>query len=202
MIRLLSPQSRKSRMMSKIFRQKEEGASLIELLVAIAISGVLIGGIATAVMQVMIVKAMSANMVTATKQVENAFHYLIKDVQMSQNITAPEELEEPEWLEFTWYWADEDAPYHWVDYEIEEDKLYRHETAFKLEDDELVLVRELRIRVAQYIDTDLLHWELSGQGTDEENLEITIAATVGGYRSATETRVIAVAPRRTPVPAY
>lgn len=163
----------------KIYRQNEGGFMVVELLVALVITGIVIIGISTMIFQVLTVKAMSANTITVTKQVESALHHLIRDVQMSQNISQTE----TEWLVLEWTWDD---GYHRVAYEIEADKLYRNHTISGLP--------ETRSLVAQYIDTGLVDWTLMG----EESVNITVAASIGGYKPASETRTIQVAQRVTP----
>ena len=155
----------------------------MELLIAITITGIILIGISTMIFQVLTVKAMSANTVTVTKQVENALHHLIRDVQMSQNIGETE----TEWLVLEWTWDDGD---HRVAYEIEADRLYRNHT--------ISGSPEARTLVAQYIDTGLINWELLGEEPADEIVKITVAASVGGYKPASETRTIQVVPRVTP----
>lgn len=166
----------------KIFRQNEDGFMAMELLIAMVITSIIIIGVSTMIFQILTVKAMSANTVAVTKQVESALHHLIRDVQMSQNIGKTE----TEWLVLEWTWDDGD---HRVAYEIEADKLYRNHTLSGSPGD--------RTLVAQYIDTSLINWELAGEEFTEESVNITIAASIGGYKPASETRTIQVVSRVT-----
>jgi len=74
-----------------IFRtliKKQHGFTLIELLVSMAIVGVLGGGIVTAIAQIGNVADINNAHITAVIQVENAIHYINRDVQSAQIVTA------------------------------------------------------------------------------------------------------------------
>jgi hypothetical protein len=167
----------------KICRQGECGFMLMELMIAIVITGIIIIGVSTLIFQVLAVNAMSSNTLTVTKQVESALHHLNRDVQMSENITGTE----TEWLVLEWAWDDGN---HRVAYEIEGDRLFRSHT--------ISGSLESRSLVAQYIDTDLMNWELITAETAAESANITVAASVGGYEPATAIRTIQVLSRVTP----
>ena len=66
----------------KILRN-QKGFTLVEVLIAIAITAAIGAGLAMAVFEVIQVNAMSNNRMEAIKQVENAFHYIIRDAQMT-----------------------------------------------------------------------------------------------------------------------
>jgi prepilin-type N-terminal cleavage/methylation domain-containing protein len=70
----------------KIFHKSQPGFTLIEIIVALAITGVLAAVIATSIYQVSMVNAGSTSRVSAVTQVENAVHYINRDVQMSQKV--------------------------------------------------------------------------------------------------------------------
>jgi len=170
----------------KIYRQKEGGFTLVELMVAIAISGMIITVVATMVVQIVAVSAIGDNTVTAAGQVENAFTFVVRDVQMSRSIVDPETYEDSEWLVLEWLWGEDE---HRVAYEIEGDRLYRNHTINGSDEE--------RMLVAQYIDEDLCSWEPPDE--ESEAMKITIVATVGGYQTATEPRIVEVTSRITSV---
>ena len=64
-------------------RTKLRGFTLIEMLVAVAIAGVIIAAIAATTTQTLSVSASTANHEDVIKQLENALHYLDRDVQMA-----------------------------------------------------------------------------------------------------------------------
>jgi len=200
-----------SRIFSRIYLKNESGFTLIELMLAILITGILVTGIATAILQVMAVKALSSNILTASTQVENVYHYLIRDIQMCQNVTAEEE---GSLIVLRWSWPEMD-PYHRVDYQLDEDTgdLYRIHRIY--ENDGTTLASETRLRVARFIDADpdltkcIVYPELCcfvdprdeeectecPESDEQQSVEITISASIGGYKGRTETRVIEVTPR-------
>jgi prepilin-type N-terminal cleavage/methylation domain-containing protein len=63
----------------------QRGFTLIEMLVALAITGFMISGVASTVSQVITVNALSANRMQVIKQVENAGNSLFRDAQMAKN---------------------------------------------------------------------------------------------------------------------
>jgi prepilin-type N-terminal cleavage/methylation domain-containing protein len=69
-----------------LFR-KECGFTLLELLVSMAITGFLGAGIVSAIVQIEKVADIDQARVIAVKQVENAIHYINRDVQSAQIVT-------------------------------------------------------------------------------------------------------------------
>ena len=67
--------------------KKQRGFTLIEVLVSLAIIGILGGGIAAAIFQIGNVADIDSAHVTAVKQVETAIHYINRDVQSAQIVT-------------------------------------------------------------------------------------------------------------------
>jgi prepilin-type N-terminal cleavage/methylation domain-containing protein len=68
----------------KMFFHKQEGYTLIELLIALAITGVVSTGVATAMYELKKVGDAHFTHMTAVNQVENALHYINRDVQSAQ----------------------------------------------------------------------------------------------------------------------
>jgi prepilin-type N-terminal cleavage/methylation domain-containing protein len=83
----------------KTLLRNQIGYTLIEVIVGLAISGILGGGIITGIYQIGRVNEMSNARVTSVKQLENALYYLNRDVQMSQSI---ESNGEDYWLKLNW----------------------------------------------------------------------------------------------------
>ena len=71
----------------KLLFKNQRGFTLIEVLVAMAISGLLGTGVVMASAQIFNVNGVGNARITAVKQVENAIHYLNRDVQMAQTVT-------------------------------------------------------------------------------------------------------------------
>jgi prepilin-type N-terminal cleavage/methylation domain-containing protein len=66
--------------------KNQRGFTLVELLIAIAITGLIGGGITTAIYQMFIVSDASTNRMTAVKQVQNAVNWVSRDAQMAQTV--------------------------------------------------------------------------------------------------------------------
>jgi prepilin-type N-terminal cleavage/methylation domain-containing protein len=82
----------------------ERGFTLIEILIALAITGFLAVGIGTAIVQIGSVSDISNSRVTAVKQIENAIHYINRDVQQAQKV---EINGTGYWIRLTWVsWDD------------------------------------------------------------------------------------------------
>jgi type II secretory pathway pseudopilin PulG len=87
----------------------QSGFTVIEAIVALAITGFLGVGIFTALYQVRTVNNIDNARVTAVKQVENAVHHINRDVQMAQkiDIDGTDQDGGDYWLKLTWTsWED------------------------------------------------------------------------------------------------
>jgi prepilin-type N-terminal cleavage/methylation domain-containing protein len=73
----------------KPFRARPKAFTLIELLVAVAILGVIVGGLTLTISQVISVNASSMSRETVIKEVESAVQYISRDAQQAQRATFP-----------------------------------------------------------------------------------------------------------------
>jgi prepilin-type N-terminal cleavage/methylation domain-containing protein len=161
------------------------GFTLLEIIIAIAISGVL--GVATvgAIFQIGNINSLDNAHVIAVKQVENGLHYIIRDVQMVQHPAAGTDLAFPLTLSWkTW----EDNKTIQVVYSVNPDG---------------ELIRQYsenggaatNLRVAKFVSSDSAktHWSYDS-ATRWMTVKITATGT-SGPKQAEETRIISIIPR-------
>jgi len=72
--------------------KNQKGFTAIELLLALAITGVVSTGIAGSIFQVFEMNALTSNRVIAITEVENAGYWITRDAKMAQSIIADEPL--------------------------------------------------------------------------------------------------------------
>jgi prepilin-type N-terminal cleavage/methylation domain-containing protein len=165
----------------------QAGFTLLELLVSIAILGFIMSGVSLAVMQIMTVNASSTNRVAAIREVQNAGYWVSLDGQQAQEVLfddpATEDIDELLYLS----WIDWDSGDRLtVVYNLNEDQLVR--TVYKNG------ALDSQTAVAHFISA------VECNLTDPLNpankaISLTITATVGGFRQASETRVYEIIPR-------
>ena len=162
----------------KKLKKDQRGLTLVELLIVIAITGIITGGITMSIFQVFNINTRTANRMAAVSQVENAGSWVSPDVQMAREIDT-----ESEFLKLTWIEIEEAANYtHEVTYAITPDNKLQREHSIDS-------VPDSSIKVAEYIDLagTYCDWDY-----DNKILTFTVTATVG---EQSETREYKVKPR-------
>lgn len=164
--------------------RNQRGFTLIEILVAIALVGLIAGGITAAIMQILTINTRASNHMIVVRQVQQAGKEVSKDALQSQNITCGGGSGFP----LTFNWTD------WEDVE--------NEVVYTLQDMPSssglkMLARNHTINgtmeatalpvVAQYIDPDQTSCVWDG-----DVLSFTVTATVGDQ---SETRIYEIEPR-------
>ena len=99
----------------------QRGFTLIEVIVTLAITGLIGLGAATATVQVLNQGARNSDYTTASRHTMNAIYWISRDAQMSQTI----EPDEASGFPLTLSWTEWDNSEHQVTYSIEDDKLRR-----------------------------------------------------------------------------
>ena len=167
----------------------QRGFSLVELLIAMTISGILIAGLTTGIVQVMVSNAGSIAHMTAVKEVENAVHWLSRDAEMAQTINGnnvssfnitPVPFSSAN-LSMSW---NNEFPYNSnnissVTYSVAGGALQRSFTTQGEPPSITIIVPHLGAS----------NWGFSG------NFSFNITANISGFRPASETRTITVLPR-------
>ena len=160
--------------------EHQAGFTLIEVLVALAITGFIGVGITMAIYKVMNVNALSTNHVIAVKQVENAAYWINRDARMAQIIQPGGGAGFPLNLS----WVEWDNTTRDVSYAITNGQLQRGISTNGAPPTQMM--------IAQDIDSnpDNTHCQYAN-GV----FSFKVTASLSGFRSASETRMAEVVPR-------
>ena len=158
-------------------RKDQRGLTLVELMIAIALAGIVTAGITMTVAHLFSGSTRTSNHMTAVRQVQSAGYWVSKDALQAQNVT-PDGGDSGFPLTLTWEW---DGTMNKAVYTIEDSKLQRARFVGGVSAGTGV--------IAQYIDPDP---EETSCMWDGEVLTLKVTATVGGQ---SETRVYEVQPR-------
>lgn len=161
----------------RLVHSNQRGVTLIELLLAVAITGIVTGGITMTFFQVLTGNARTSSHMTAIKQVQNAGYWISHDAKMAQDVDTDDDPGTPELELVTLTWTEWDNTAHQVTYDIVNGELKRTEGATETV-------------VARYIDSTKTKCEMTG-----DKLILTVTATVTGSQERSETRVYEVIPR-------
>jgi prepilin-type N-terminal cleavage/methylation domain-containing protein len=148
------------------------GFTLIELVLAIAIAGIITGGITMTIFQVINGNIRTSNHMTAVRQVQNAGYWVSLDAQMAKEVG----LGATSGFPLTLNWIDWDGMVHRVTYTLDGTELWRDYNG------------QLG-PVAQFINPDPAKTSCDWDGSV---LTFTVTATV---QEQTETRIYEVIPR-------
>jgi len=154
----------------------QRGFTFIELLIALAITGLIASALTMTIYQVITVPIQSSNHMTAVKQVESAIHWLNRDVQQAQILEVGEDAGFP--LSLTW--VEWDNTVHQITYTIEDGELERAHSIDGAE--------PTRSIVALCIESDPLQTNCQFNDVDGV-LTFRITASITGFKPSTETRV-------------
>jgi prepilin-type N-terminal cleavage/methylation domain-containing protein len=167
--------------------REQRGFTLIELLIAVAITALVTGAIATTIYQVITGNAQSSNHITAVRQVQNAGYWITRDGQQAQVIDdSPSGADE--FLILTWNnWTEGED--HQVTYTIVGNDLRRRIVVVNLATGNTI--SDTEFIVARFVDTGNTSVTLNGNV-----LALTVTATVSDFpRVVSETREYQIVPR-------
>ncbi len=184
-------------MLKKLFHKhgSQKGFTLVELLVAVAITAVIGSVITMSISQLFSVSISDKNRMTAVKQVENALHYINRDVQMAdRRLISPDDGSTGYFimglnLQWTDYTLDPVVKIS-VDYTLDADGVLERVYTIKENNEEENIISTVTTNIASHIDSVNSYYSFDG-----EMLEIKITASVGGFKSVTESRTLQVKPR-------
>lgn len=160
--------------------KSQRGFTLNEMLVALAILVVIAPAIGMSIFQVLSVNSLTANHLTAVKQVENAVYCISRDALMTQTVQTGGGSGFP--INLTW--VEWDNTSNNVTYTTQNGELQRAHSINGGQPTSTV--------VAQYINTDSGATNCQFAGGV---LTFKITASLGGFRPASEIRVCKVVPR-------
>ncbi len=149
---------------------------MVELVMAMGVSAIIVSGSTATIYQVFMNNAQNTAHMTAVKQVENALHFMVRDIQMSQNIQT-DNLTGDEILKLRW--IDWDNTTYQVIYSLTNGELFRNYSLGG------------QTTVSRYIAT----LDVSPKPYGNGKVTVSISVTIGGARPASETREVEILPR-------
>jgi len=195
----LPPRLRKERGIQgvRLIHKNQRGFTLVELLVAIAITAFITGGITMVIFQVFSGNARSSNHMIAVRQVQNAGFWISQDAQMAQTVLLEWPEEDPPGTRFplSLSWTEWDGTRHQVIYTLEnmtdgDKQLQRQHLTYDVVGNPIGDETSI---VARYIIPGLA---LTSLDYTAGVLTFTVTASVGnGSQEESETRVYEITPR-------
>ena len=179
----------------KKLKKGEKGFTLVELLIAMLLTGIVATAITGTILYVLNVNFSTANRMSAVRQVRNVGFWISPDVQMARDVVPENNPATPELLTLSWTdWATNDT--HKVIYTLEnmpsgEFKRLQREHKIYIDSE---LDSTTTTIVAEYIDPDQtsIAPDQPCVFPDCGAFDFTVTATVGGQ---SETRQYEVEPR-------
>lgn len=176
----------KSTYVSNLYRHQQKGFTLLETLIALMITGIVAGGVIMVISGIITNNSRNLAHMAAIKQVENAVHWISRDVQMAQHITIDGSGAFP--LTFTCVWLNWDNTSCQVVYTVDESGMRRDYT----EQVNGVTVKNSNITIARNIVLDPA--KTFCQYSDSV-FDLTLTAEVNNIPGSSETRVVSIRPR-------
>jgi prepilin-type N-terminal cleavage/methylation domain-containing protein len=175
---------KKIRLILKV-NASNRGFTLVEILIAVAIMGILATILSMAITQIVMVNASSNNHMKAITQVENALHYINRDVQEAQTINPINyDLVSGNKLTINWTdWNDNTAE---VEYWITNGNLNKKQTMTPNSGSPTIT----QSVVASYITAARCDWD-----STSKTFTLKITSVLPGFPNSGEERTLIVRPR-------
>ena len=165
----------------RVVQRDQRGLTLVELLIAIFLAGVVTSGITMSVFQVFNINSRTSSHMTAIRQVQHAGKQVSQDLLQAQGVEPGGSSGFP----LTLTWTDWDNTQHEIVYNLED--MPSGEFKILWREHYMNLSLNSTILVAEYIDPAETSCDW-----DNEILTFTVTANVGGQ---SETRVYEITPR-------
>lgn len=179
-----------------LLNKNQRGFTLVEVIIVLAIIGIVIGAATMTIVQVINGSSSTSNHMIAIRQVQNAGYWVSRDVQMAQEV---EPTADPDGFPLTLRWTE------WADGGLNGDQ---HQVVYTLLVDNKLqrehytnLNLDATTIVAEFIDPDETNCYLNehfGEELQYENgaLTFTVTAKVSSFpQEQSETRIYHVMPR-------
>jgi len=166
-----------------VIQRDQRGVTLVELLIAILLAGVVTSGITMTIFQVFNMNSRTSNHMIAIRQVQHAGKQVSQDLLQAQHIDTEDNPDTPELLALNW--TDWDNAQHGIVYNLEDMPSGEFKILWRRHYINLSL--DSTTNVAEYIDS----YQTSCV-PDGDAFIFRVTANVGGQ---SETRVYEVTPR-------
>ena len=191
-----------------LINKNQRGITLIELLIAVGIAGIITGAITMTLFQVYAGNARSSNHMTAVRQVQNAGYWISRDAQMAQVISTEDNPNTPEievlilnWMGWEYNCGGSDTCISSYEvrykYDAVNKKLWRHEEITTTQYDSAGHLvdpqpddQDSTGHIAEYIS------EITIPPMAGNKLTVTITASVPDASGAVEQRTNEITPRQ------
>jgi len=172
----------------KKLHKDQRGLTLIELVIVIALTGIITAAITMTIFQVFNMNTRASNRMTAVSQVQHAGKLVSQDILEAQTVMAGDTAGFP--LSLNWTEGGVSGDSHEVIYTLE--NMPSGEFKRLQREHKINSVHESTTIVAEYIDTDQTSFYPLGMLPAGGTLTFTVKATVG---KESETRIYRVQPR-------